>query len=589
MYYKKFIINSYKAITRPIEIDLEKNSLIPIIGINECGKTTILNSIFAFDSSNDHYDPTIKQITDVHNLYATLDEPASIAAEINLSLEDYREVVADYFKRKNPESEKPQKRFTFKKPRNCNWPLSIIITREIKNPTSTYHLDKKELLSGIDDESKFCEELVLHLPYILYFDDFRDSFPDRIEIKEEADSHWLEIIEELFKKTAPSYSTYKLAQCEKRQRNNILRDVEDKINASLTKEWANFRLDDREALKINIDFDSEETTEEVILKKPTYPFTEKSSQKVIKSFLSFEVVEKTKEGKERTFYVRDRSKGFYWFFNFVMKLEFNPKKLANDSNTIYLLDEPGSYLHPYAQMKLCKKLVTLSKDNHVLYCTHAPYLLDPEIIPLNTIHIAQKSDSYGIQLQRCNQYNRHDQGLQSAFQPIFDALHIKPFRLDFSYKKMLLVEGIYDFYCFELFRETKNYGIIPGKGADSLTNLISLMIGFDIDFKVLWDNDKAGIDSRNKAITYFGKELAEDHFHLLPKEDTSTKKILQDLFEGSDIHLIKTALQHSPDSSFEKVISSLFFSDRRNEIVKNISSKTKANFANVLKTIGFTS
>ena len=71
MKYKKFIIENYKAITNTIEIDLEKNSLIPIIGINECGKTTILNAIFAFDSYNDSFDSSIHHLTDVRNLYTT--------------------------------------------------------------------------------------------------------------------------------------------------------------------------------------------------------------------------------------------------------------------------------------------------------------------------------------------------------------------------------------------------------------------------------------------------------------------------------------------------------------------------------------
>src|ERR1700743_1547564 len=95
MKYKRFIINRYKAITEPIEINVEKKPLIPIIGINECGKTTILNSIFAFDYTNDHYNLTIRHLTDVHNLYSTKNEPASISAEIEMSLKEYKEIYAE--------------------------------------------------------------------------------------------------------------------------------------------------------------------------------------------------------------------------------------------------------------------------------------------------------------------------------------------------------------------------------------------------------------------------------------------------------------------------------------------------------------
>ena len=43
-----------------------------------------------------------------------------------------------------------------------------------------------------------------------------------------------------------------------------------------------------------------------------------------------------------------------------MKLEFNPKINGESKNTVYLLDEPGSYLHYTAQEKLCQKLVDVS-------------------------------------------------------------------------------------------------------------------------------------------------------------------------------------------------------------------------------------
>src|SRR5688572_29494168 len=53
MIYKKFIIHKYKAII-DVEINL-KNRLIPIIGINESGKSSLLHSILAFDNTNDNF------------------------------------------------------------------------------------------------------------------------------------------------------------------------------------------------------------------------------------------------------------------------------------------------------------------------------------------------------------------------------------------------------------------------------------------------------------------------------------------------------------------------------------------------------
>lgn len=569
MQYKKFIIENYKAINTPIEIDFKKNNLIPIIGINECGKTTILNAIFAFDNTNDFYDSTIHHVTDVYNLYDTNVTPAKVSAFLEVTGKNIEEIINEYIDETNSkeEIEGVEKIILhkYKLPKQFKSLREIKITRVFTSTEdSKYLLEPKELFKK-PYESIFIEKLILKLPFILYFDDFRDSFPDKIEISSAANNHWLEVIEELFASTNDSYSVYELPKAEKRHRNNILADVKRKLNNTLTKEWANFKLDNKDALEIRIDFDTDETTK--------------------KHYLLFEVIEKNEEGKERNFYVRDRSKGFYWFFNFVMKLEFNPKFMDDRKDTVYLLDEPGSYLHPFAQNKLCKKLLDISKESTVIYCTHTHYLLDPEIIPLNTIHIATKNDFGKIKFEKCNSYSRHSNNLQSAFQPIFDALYLKPFNLDFTYKKMLLVEGIYDYYSFSMFKEGQNFGIFPGKNADSLIGNVSIMLGFNIDFIVLLDNDDEGRERLSKAELFFGKELINRRFILLSTFDGAKNKILQDLYDGNDFLLIRKELLLSSDVSFKKTIAALYYSDKRDEILSKLSQKTKHNFSTVLSTI----
>lgn len=52
------------------------------------------------------------------------------------------------------------------------------------------------------------------------------------------------------------------------------------------------------------------------------------------------------------------------------------KVSTNDENTQFLIDEPEIYLHPKAQDKLIDSLVTLSKNgNQVFITTHSPYIL----------------------------------------------------------------------------------------------------------------------------------------------------------------------------------------------------------------------
>ena len=94
---------------------------------------------------------------------------------------------------------------------------------------------------------------------------------------------------------------------------------------TLTREWKNFRLDDTDALTVSLDYKEEHVGD------------------IVRSYITFEIVERDADGDEHFFFVRDRSKGFFWFFNFVMKLEFNPKVISSAGpDAIYLLDEPGS-------------------------------------------------------------------------------------------------------------------------------------------------------------------------------------------------------------------------------------------------------
>lgn len=222
---------------------------------------------------------------------------------------------------------------------------------------------------------------------------------------------------------------------EERQRKTVLSAIKRRLNETLTKEWQNFRLDNTDALQISIDFRAE-----------------KGSDGVPRNYLRLDVIEKDLNGNEHFFFISDRSKGFFWFFNFVMKLEFNPKVLPFSTEAIYLLDEPGSYLHASAQSKLCKKLKQLSTNNTVIYCTHSHYLLDPDVIPLSSIRVAEKSSNGDVQLLSIHEHRGSMLEKRSAFQPVVDALQIKPFLLDFTNRFVILVEGICDFYAFEMFK-----------------------------------------------------------------------------------------------------------------------------------------
>jgi len=379
MRYRKFEIRNYRAIRGPLEINLKKNSLLPIIGVNECGKTTILHALLAFDYVNDSLNKGGRHLQDVMNLYDTNPKVPTVSAEVEMTKGELKSVIRDLQKDEEWKNNSGPARYAKFRSSLGEY---LTITRNLE--TLEYSLlGIPSAFNDTDLNSALGRQIVSRLPYILYFDDFHDSFPEKIEITKDKSegSDWLAILDTLFRKTDQDFSLFSLAEKEERQRKTILSKVTRKLNRTLTDEWKNFRLDESDALQIQIEFEQEADGDKA------------------RSYLKFNVVEIDIQGDEHFFFVRDRSKGFYWFFNFVMKLEFNPKVIqSGDVDAIYVLDEPGSYLHASAQERLCRKLRYLSATNHVIYCTHSHHLLNPEVVPLSAVRVAEKSREGAVSL-----------------------------------------------------------------------------------------------------------------------------------------------------------------------------------------------
>lgn len=557
MQYLKFRIENYRAITKPLEVDVSRHPLIPIIGVNESGKTTILHAIFALDGANDHLNDG-RHLEDTENLYSLESPPALVTAVIDLNAIDLVTAIKAFTSDERLAAIRKQ---LLDRAEVHEGPVAV--TRNLR--TRTYSTD----LLFTDDEridALLASRIISQMPYILFFDDFRDSVDDRIEIKAKDDeilTGWLAIMERLFSQAADGFSVLKVPGMEERQRRTLLSRVNKHLNDTLTREWHTFRIDDTEALQIEVTFEQET-----------------DGDNVTRSFLMLSIAERTADEQQYYFHIRDRSKGFFWFFNFVMKLEFNPKFIQSyDEGTVYLLDEPGSYLHSGAQRRLCKKLVQLSSINRVIYCTHSHYLLDPNIIPLGSVAVAQKDSSGSITLDPIHSYKGTSKERRSAFQPVLDALEVPSFSLEIGAGPVLITEGIIDYYAIQMFKGSTNLVVLPGNSADSIQYHASRLIALDVPFKALWDNDKEGHDAQRRAEKHLGSEIAKRHFRTLPLRGTGAKKrIMQDLFDGDDLRTIRTALDIPYNAQFDKTIMLLFYNPDRETILDQLTGQTQSNF-----------
>ncbi len=234
--------------------------------------------------------------------------------------------------------------------------------------------------------------------------------------------------------------------------------------------------------------------------------------------------------------------------------------------------------------------MALSERNRVIYCTHSHYLLDPQVIPLSNVSVAEKKGTGNIELVPIHEYKGGiAAGTRSAYQPVQDALQLRPFLVDMSDKKVIITEGITDYYVFEMFKKGRAVSIFPSSGAENTRLHISNMIAWQVPFYALWDKDSAGREAKQKAEAHFGQEMAHGRFFLLPLTSrTKNRSTLEDLFGESDKQMILESLGVSQNSDFKKIIAVLYYSPNREDIIRKVSQPTITNFDAVFSMMGIT-
>ena len=556
--YEHFRIVKYKAILTPIVIPL-KHNVIPIIGVNECGKTTILKGIFAFDFRNDEVIPDKSHIHSVRNLYKVNDpDPCIIEAEILLDQESFKDAVETFQKARNNLGAVvfSDKFIDWAKTSN----LKSIVIQRVLNGNLIYQIDQ-EVFTAEDKDcvDAFCKHIIKYLPRMMFFDDFNDKIPEKIEISLNNPSYngWSGMFLRLFESATEGMSLKDLFNSEVVIINSAISDINKRLEETIAKEWTGMKLTDEKGQALGFQIDC------------------KYNPAVETACFTIQVVE-TVKGAERFFTLPSRSKGFCWFFNFVMKLMFNPNQSIHENNqVIFLLDEPGSYLHVSAQKELCKKLATLANAT-IIYCTHSHNLLHPEHIKLSSIKICGKEANGNIRLFTPYDY---DSPNMYAFQPIYDALGMREDFLMGIEKLVVLVEGITDFYSFDMFKSKQHpLSFFPCVNANSINYIVPIFLSAGRNFICLRDGDQEGKKHHNRLMQDFQEEMAT--LSLTLDQIDCRFKNLEDLYDKAEVATIASALNSSGE--VKKLIAKLYFHPERSSLIAKMP-KTTATFTKAIE------
>lgn len=551
MKFSEFLIKNFKGIEN-VKVKLDKSpeaNIYTLVGLNESGKTTILEAINFFNPNDKGLSAlelpgaTIKDYNILIPISRRDNFNDTILIEVTLSLdkEDYKKINSHANEKtlfrevKAVDKIKYHRNYRFKDSKFTEldsrwtgfegWLKTEQVKKYIQIDDKVYSKDNTQL-------STFCSSLI---PSILYFPNFLFDFPSKIylETKAEAtakETFYLELVQDILYslENSSNIKTHLVDRIksgdanDRRNLNSLLQKMSKKVTDVVFEAWNRiFKREIKDTrIVINYSTDSEGLP-----------------------YLEFEI-----EAQDGIYQINERSLGFRWFFIFLLFTQFRPFRKDTPQNIIYLFDEPASNLHSSAQKQLLKSFENLTKNSKIIYTTHSHHLINP-----NWLESTYVVKNEGLKLEDTETYNIKKTNISiepyrdfvinhphntAYFQPILDVLDYSPSNLE-SLPNCVLMEGKNDFYTLAYFQEVilskpTKLNIAPSTGSGNLDTLISLYIGWGKDFIILLDSDKEGAKQKERYIEKFGI-IVEPRIFTLEDIDPSWKKSkMEKLFDNSE-------------------------------------------------------
>lgn len=194
----------------------------------------------------------------------------------------------------------------------------------------------------------------------------------------------------------------------------------------------------------------------------------------------------------------ERSNGLRWYLNMYIQL-LSKTKRTNIENYVILLDEPGVYLHINAQKEILQLFENFaSNGNQIIYTTQLPTMIYQDDLYRTRVIIKDDLGNSNIGNNYYTLPHKMD-SKQETISPILEAIGMKmkySFTAMSNEKKNIITEGISDYNYLKAFIYQRKYktecNIIPSSGVDNIHNIISILIGWGYDYKIIIDQDKQG-------------------------------------------------------------------------------------------------
>lgn len=526
MKFQNFKISNFKGI-QDLTLDLKSDapgSITTLIGLNESGKTTILEALSHFiseDLATSTLVNTVHAKTNIQGLIprneiAAFSGNVSIKATVLFDEDDVDQLAEQFRKNHDLILDKStfnklqtfERRYAFSDSTYTDY--KTIYSSKFSLKTTKQRSFKTYGSKATERDTWLKGTVILDqmLPQILYFPTFLFSFPDRIYLKDSPtaganNAYYRSLLQSILDKQGKGLSLQKhvverltrddgrilpsgsVPTQNKLQIDGVMQTLSSEMSRIIFDSWKSVLGREVKNKRIITDWHSDDDGE---------------------IYISLEIL----DGQSK-FSIVEKSLGFRWFFSFLLFTHF--QRASSGSGCIFLFDEPASHLHPKAQMKLLENFKSLAENgNAIIYSTHSHYLINP--LWLERAYIIENKaidyetdedfDSFDvpdtdIRATKYRKFVAENPTKTTYFQPVLDALDASISPL-LAASKALIVEGKYDFHPLHFFLDGKaSCKIYPANGAGSVSNLVSLFSGWSVDFRVLFDGDKAGHTGRDRC------------------------------------------------------------------------------------------
>ncbi|MEO7988648.1 MAG: AAA family ATPase [Chryseolinea sp.] len=488
----KISISNFRSIIEAKDINLD-DKITTLVGANEHGKSTLLNAVKYLDKNYEFdFVKDVRYDQETSIFYPVIDYQIVLTDEEKTELE---ELITSSLNKLDVDTAKPEVKttqaVTEEIDEKSNETIEILPSTNVFTLRRTYSKSDSLTTLVTEAEVEYSNLIIAYIENyyqgrVIYFDDFDDRLPSLITLTELNDQENL-IVKGLMKLSGLEKVRTRLFEDSLQARNlvkKLLEAAPDKLTTEVVKNWFQGLTD---TIKIIIHKNDSTQTLRVDI-----------------------------EDKNTIVDLDSRSRGFRWYLSFFLKHRaYSDGELKG---CLFLLDEPGLFLHPRGQKDLLSFFETLSKYNQIIYTTHSPFMINR--LHRRRVRVIEKFENAGTKVNA--------KGFVSNWKPLRSSLGLTLSDSFFYADKTLLVEG----------PEDKIYIL-------TLLQLYAKLKNIDIDLNILSIIDSGGISEMPAVARIIGEE---DRKYIVftdsdvPKQVTRLKKIVK---HESDLKEVKNFKENS--------------------------------------------